>query len=162
MAARSSDQPRNRSNSTPNNEAWREFLPACDAWWKSLGGEDEPIWDGFDWAPVEAALHELAHSALLGVSLPPKQMIRLLEDTIRELPLEEQIKHEAGAWVIEILACQKLGIPLDEGDAIAAAEVQGVHENDMFIAFDQPEHYTDELNTVMAVLHQWKTQNAVG
>ena len=162
MAVQSSDQPKN-NDSTPENRAWEEFLPACLVWCTSVGADDhELIWDDFEWAPVEAAIHELCHAVVIGEMPPAPELMKFVTSTVNVLDHQTQLEQEKRTSTIEYFVCQRLGIPLTDGDIVVAAQVQGVDEQEMWVFLEAFNPQDSQIGQVIDELHRWKTKNEQG
>lgn len=122
-----------------NTYEWIKYQDACEAWWAVLGGNGEPAFECFSWALVEEAVHELARRAVQST-------------VVGELAREREIDHAKRAWVVEYFVCQKIGIPIEKGDAVAGADISSVPSHQMKAELEMPWLYQELTAEVLVKL----------
>jgi hypothetical protein len=136
-------------------ELWRVFLPACKEWC-SLMPDGGLVFDPAEWAPVEFALHELAHAHLLGISPPPAELSDAVTSALTSWTEPEQASHEMLVWSLEYVVANAIGIPMEVGDVVDAAEIQGVSASEMEITLMQaPLMWIPSATIVIGSLKRW-------
>lgn len=100
-------------------ERAHELIARCDL---GVLEEDAPPYGSSDFAQVEHTMHEIAHALLLGLPLRvdlSRSIGMMLGDN------DAAVTQEARAWIVEYRATQILGVPLEWGEVIDHAEIQG-------------------------------------